>query len=109
MLDLYKNQTKDIVIEATDNKGSTPLMVASSRGHDDDVAFLLDDAGADIGHKDIYGQTAMDYASESGNSSVVHILAQHGADMISGNVGRQWQPLMVMQGQCQPSFSWVLT
>jgi RNA polymerase primary sigma factor len=56
-------------INATDDKGRTPLMLAASRGHTE-ICRLLVDAGADIGTIDSMGKNALALAVEAGMRDV---------------------------------------
>jgi ankyrin repeat protein len=62
--------------------GSTPLMMASARGHLEVVRFLLalPSAKISIKHRDISGQTALWCACQTGRGGVVRALLESGAD-----------------------------
>ena len=78
------------MVDAKSNDDSTPLMHTSGMGHDDLVACLIKDAGADAGHKNNIDSTAMHYATGGGHTSVVNILAQHGVDVkVKANGGEK--------------------
>lgn len=62
------------------NFGTTPLMFASLRGHEDIVKLLLD-KGADVDAKEYYGENALLYASEKGHENIIRILIDAGADI----------------------------
>ena len=60
-------------LDATDNKGRSPLILAVSRGHLD-ICKLLLDAGADPTTKDYEGNDALAVARERGEAAVVQML-----------------------------------
>ena len=60
--------------------GTTPLMKAADRGHDQVVCELIR-AGADVNGKDKDKQTALHFASSWGHSNVVKTLAEAGANL----------------------------
>ncbi len=62
-------------MEAKDNGGFTPLMVASYEGHLD-IARLLIERGADMEAKDYDGKTALDWARGKGQTAVVACLEE---------------------------------
>src|SRR4051812_39143023 len=65
-------------VNATDERGSTPLIEAARYGHDD-VARALLAAGADTKARDRDGKTALMLAVQGGNDDVVRVLKQAGA------------------------------
>jgi len=71
---------------AKDGEKRTGLMVAAAFGHADTVKVLLA-GGAGVDRKDIYGATALEYASGSDedNSKVIEILMYHGAAKSAGS------------------------
>ncbi|KAM0204555.1 hypothetical protein ACHAPA_002000 [Fusarium lateritium] len=72
---------KGMEIEARDESGCTPLMLAVERGHAGMVQLLLE-RGADIESKDHRGMTASLYAiAEDGDEGIVRLLLEHGADV----------------------------
>ena len=62
------------MVDAKSNDDSTPLMHTSGMGHDDLVACLIKDAGADAGHKNNIDSTAMHYAIGGGHNRVTALL-----------------------------------
>jgi ankyrin repeat protein len=67
-------------INARNNDGETPLMVASLLGHVDIVKLLLA-KGADVDAMHKRGMTALMRASFEGHVEVVRVLVDHGADV----------------------------
>lgn len=64
-------------VNATDERGSTPLLEAARYGHDD-VTRVLIAAGADVKAKDNEGNTALTLAVRGNHDEVVRILKQAG-------------------------------
>ena len=64
-------------LEATDNQGRPPLILAVSRGHLD-VCKLLLEAGADPTTKDNAGNDALSVARSRGESAIVELLHRAG-------------------------------
>ena len=73
---LVSGQQADV--NATDERGSTPLIEAARFGHED-IARLLIAAGADVKAKDKDGKTALMLAVQGDHEDVVRILNQAGA------------------------------
>lgn len=64
-------------VNATDERGSTPLLEAARYGHDD-IARILIAAGADLNVKDNDGKTALMLAVQGNHDEVVRVLKQAG-------------------------------
>jgi ankyrin repeat protein len=65
-------------VNATDERGSTPLLEAARYGHED-ICRVLIAAGADVKAKDKDGKTALMLAVQGDHEDVVRILNQAGA------------------------------
>lgn len=65
-------------VNATNERGSTPLLEAARYGHED-VCRALIAAGANVKAKDNDGKTALMLAVQGGHEDVVRILKQAGA------------------------------
>ena len=70
----------DININAKNNDGETPLIVASKSNHEKMVDLLVL-YGADINEKDNTGKTALHYAARNNNDESIDILLLHDADL----------------------------
>jgi uncharacterized protein len=64
-------------VNATNERGSTPLLEAARYGHDD-VTRVLIAAGADVKAKDNDGKTALMLAVQGNHDEVVRVLKQAG-------------------------------
>lgn len=64
-------------VNATNERGSTPLLEAARYGHDD-IARVLIAAGADTKVKDHDGKTALMLALQGNHDEVVRVLKQAG-------------------------------
>ena len=64
-------------VNATDDRGSTPLLEAARYGHDD-ITRVLIAAGADLKAKDKDGKTALMLAIQGDHDEVVRVLKQAG-------------------------------
>lgn len=64
-------------INASDDRGSTPLLEAARYGHDD-ITRVLIAAGADLKAKDKDGKTALMLAIQGDHDEVVRVLKQAG-------------------------------
>ncbi|HEY3041932.1 MAG TPA: ankyrin repeat domain-containing protein [Pyrinomonadaceae bacterium] len=64
-------------VNATDERGSTPLLEAARYGHED-VSRLLIAAGANLKSKDRDGKTALMLAVQGDHDEVVRVLKQAG-------------------------------
>jgi len=87
-------------INADDDKGFTPLLYASLRGHTATAEYLLNH-GADITVLDDYDRTPLHLAALSGNLSTMQLLIAHGAD-VNAEAERQGHatPLILYQESC---------
>jgi RNA polymerase primary sigma factor len=61
------------VVDAIDDKGRTPLILAASRGHAE-ICRLLLDAGADLAHVDMEGNDALSAATAKGHHVVAELI-----------------------------------
>jgi hypothetical protein len=66
-----------IDVNATNERGSTPLLEAARFGHDD-ICRVLIAAGADLKAKDNDGKTALMLAVQNNHDDVVRILKEAG-------------------------------
>ena len=64
-------------VNATDDRGSTPLLEAARYGHED-ICRVLIAAGADLKAKDRDGKTALMLAVQGDHEEVVRVLKQAG-------------------------------
>ena len=64
-------------VNATDEKGSTPLIEAARYGHDN-ICRMLIAAGANLKAKDRDGKTALQLAIQGNHDEVVRVLKQAG-------------------------------
>lgn len=65
-------------VNATDERGSTPLLEAARYGHED-ISRLLIAAGANLKAKDKDGKTALMLAVQNNHDDVVRVLKEAGA------------------------------
>lgn len=73
---LLASQKADV--NATDDRGNTPLIEAARLGHDDVVTALLI-AHADVNKKNEQGQTALTLAAQNNHDQTVKVLTTAGA------------------------------
>lgn len=66
---------RGVGLDACDERGATPLMLAASKGHFD-VCRVLVEAGADIHAVDRQGRTVLSHASQSRNPDLVGYLSE---------------------------------
>ena len=69
---------RDVDVNATDERGSTPLIEAARYGHDE-ICRILIAAGANLKAKDRDGKTALQLAIQGDHDDVVRVLKQAGA------------------------------
>ena len=65
-------------VNATDERGSTPLLEAARFGHDE-ICRILIASGANLKSKDPDGKTALMLAMQNNHDDVVRVLKQAGA------------------------------
>jgi hypothetical protein len=78
-----------INVNAANEYGQTPLLLAAVNGHEAVVKLLLD-KGADLETNDKYGQTPLLMAAWNGHEAVVKLLLDKGADLET-NDKEYWQ------------------
>lgn len=83
-------QNTKLKINALTLDGSTPLIIASSRGHEDCVAVLLEKK-ASVNHQDSLGQTALLGAVDIGNMKIIEMLLKSDADLTIRYTDREAQ------------------
>ena len=64
-------------VNATDERGNTPLLEAARYGHED-ICRVLIGAGADVNAKDKDGKSALMLAVQNNHDDVVRVLKQAG-------------------------------
>ncbi|KAI1320567.1 hypothetical protein EDD11_000529 [Mortierella claussenii] len=74
-------QLKDSIDNISSATGMNPLHFAASRGHDNVVRILIDQAGAELDIQDREGETALLKASHAGCFPVVCFLLKRGANV----------------------------
>ncbi|KAG9067450.1 hypothetical protein KI688_012233 [Linnemannia hyalina] len=74
-------QLKHSIDNISSATGMNPLHFAASRGHDDIVRILIDQAGAGVDIQDREGETALLKASYAGSLAVVCFLLKRGANV----------------------------
>jgi uncharacterized protein len=79
--DLVKTMlAKGADVNAKDSTGSTPLMWAAySEVDDPSILKMLRSAGAEVNVKNSYGESALTWAKRNGETSIVRLLKQWGA------------------------------
>ena len=65
-------------VNAKDNDGDTPLLMASEIGPEDVVRLLIE-KGADVNAANNLGSTPLTMACEKGHEDVAHLLRMHGS------------------------------
>lgn len=69
-------------VDARDNKGCTPLVLAAAAGHCEAAEALIQ-SGAGIHMKDSAGHTPLHAAAKSGRMGTVHLMLEAGASIDS--------------------------
>ncbi|CAJ1034812.1 Ankyrin repeats (3 copies)/Ankyrin repeats (many copies)/Ankyrin repeat, putative [Leishmania lindenbergi] len=82
---LDRSGTQQVMIDAADREGWTPLHYAADRGHTQVAAALLDE-GASVNARDTAKRTPMHLAALSGRADVVAMLLRNGASKTAKNV-----------------------
>ncbi|KAG0313875.1 hypothetical protein BGZ99_008523 [Dissophora globulifera] len=78
---LQAPQLKDSIDNISSATGMNPLHFAASRGHEEIVRILIDQAGAGVDVQDREGETALLKASYAGHYAVVCLLLKRGANI----------------------------
>jgi len=79
-------------VNATDNKGSTPLHYAAHNGRTEAVLALIG-KGADLNTPNEYGDTPLHYAATNGNTEIALALIEKGAYLDVPNMNNGDTPL----------------
>jgi ankyrin repeat protein len=77
---MYRRTTIVKLMNESNNKDLTPLMVHSRMGNHDIVKLLIR-YGAEINKKTVSGNTALSFAMEQHKYKVAKLLVKHGADI----------------------------
>ncbi len=80
-------------VNAADEDGMTPLLLASERGHASVVEVLLHN-GADVDAEDALGRTALHHASRGGHVDVVRLLLGTGKFDVNAEDDKKLAPLL---------------
>ncbi|KAG0000076.1 hypothetical protein BGZ79_006337 [Entomortierella chlamydospora] len=78
---MQSTKLKDSIDNVSSTTGMNPLHFAASRGHEEIVRILIDQAGAGVDIQDREGETALLKASYSGYYPVVCFLLKRGANV----------------------------
>lgn len=88
-------------VNAADESGNTPLMLAAYNGHTEVVRRLLE-TGADLRAQNTEGRTALMFAATGSFSETVEVLLEAGADPnVTGEV-EGWSALMFAAAEGRP-------
>ncbi|XP_066994986.2 uncharacterized protein [Anabrus simplex] len=79
---LLQNSTANLNVSTND--GSTPLILAASKGHTDTIVALIN-LGADVNISRVDGASALHLAAENGHHHTVKYLIKYGANVNKGD------------------------
>jgi ankyrin repeat protein len=72
---------KNASLEISDEDGKTPLIWASELGYKNIIELLLKDTNIIIDRRDKYSMSALAWASLNGNTEIMNLLIEKGADI----------------------------
>ena len=79
-------------VDARDESGRTPLIIAASKGHTDTVREILIEGSAYVNARDVLGWTPLQWAVFNRETELVNLLLSNGADPNSRN-NEGWTPI----------------